>query len=190
MKLRLGWMLLALVLLGNNAFAFQKRTITQISFGSYQVSDSEANLYGTRLAVGVKQLLDPNWAWFGAVSQGDAIGSEKINGIEYESTASSTALTGGGEWRTQAAEDIEPFVGLGMIAESYSYDFTSPGSKTGKTSGTGLGPMSNLGVRFQLGQSFIFIPTYQYSLLRYQTEAGDNASMISSGLYIALVFRF
>ncbi|OGH03218.1 MAG: hypothetical protein A2600_08325 [Candidatus Lambdaproteobacteria bacterium RIFOXYD1_FULL_56_27] len=173
--------------------AYRSTTITHLAFGSYQLSDGEHSLVGSRVALGVKRLYDPHWAWFVTAADGSA--QENFpgpNGSIYTLTAATTTFTGGYEYRFALDDrgDIEPFLGFGVNVISYALDYTYPGSSVGKTSGTGVGPVGELGGRFAFGDSFTVIPAFQYTAIQVTTESGSKKALVSSGLYLGLVFSF
>ena len=173
--------------------AYRTKTITHLAFGSYQLSDSEHSLAGSRVALGVKRLYDPNWAWFATVADGSAQEQfQASNGNLYTLTAATTTFTGGYEFRFTLDDqgNIEPYLGFGVNVISYNLDYTYPGSTVGKTSGTGLGPVGEVGGRFALGESFTVIPAFQYTAIQVTAENGSKKAIVSSGLYLGLVFSF
>lgn len=173
---------------------FRKKAVTHLYVGSYAANTDDHHLKGSKLGLGLKYYYDPHWATFFFLSEGSAqeTYSPENSTAQYDLYAHSYGFTGGLEWRTQLDREgnIEPFVGIGLNAENYELEFEYPGSEVGTTSGTGYGPLMELGGRFALGRSFTVIPAYEYSAISYKAGSGDSKTLVAAGFSLGLIFRF
>ena len=181
------------------ATAYEPRGIIQVGFGSYQIDSENVSTQGQSTRLGLKYLFHENYAWNFHLETGQSKGNYKNEGSSTDWDADESHLEVGGtfEMRTQVSEDyeIEPFVGLGLNAQSYQYDITVPGTQTASTSGVGWGPSAVIGARFGIGKNFVIIPQYFFKAISVKSmevgEEEDEQEFISqTGVNLVLVLRF
>ncbi len=185
-----------IILLSWNLSVFaqnQIRSVTNISFGSYQESHGVDQVDGTMLSIGYKRFFTEQWAYFVRLGNGSATGEYKsADGSVIGLKSSRTSLSGGIMWRyiSDANQNVIPYVGTGISIQRYSYDFDHADSEIGATSGTGYGPLLTAGARIEVSKRFTIIPGYQYEQIIIKSESGQQRALISSGLLLALVMSF
>ncbi len=188
-----NFLFLLLLLLPTQLFAFQPKTVAHLSFGSYAQEADDVSLTGSDFSIGAKIYSHPNFAYFASLGSGQSTGlwtSETSTGAT-EVSENHAEVVGGVEVRTKVVEkpSVTPFIGLGLKVQSYSYEFDYAGSNIGTTSGVGIGPIANLGMRLGFGRNFTIIPNYYFSTMTIKGENSDY-TVTSSGLQVALVAGF
>ena len=171
----------------------ETRSVTNISFGSYQESHGTDQVQGTMLSIGYKRFFTEQWAYFVKLGNGSATGEyTSADGSTVGLKSSRTSLSGGVVWHYifDDTPNLIPYIGTGISIQRYSYDFDHAASKIGATSGTGYGPLLMAGARIVLNKRFILIPGYQYEQIIIKSESGEQRALTSSGLLLALVMRF
>lgn len=179
------------------AFSEEKhRSVTSISYGAYQTTDGDNTLNGTQLALSYMSHFSEQWSYFVRLSNGSASGTHSENGESYDLKSSNSTLTGGIRWsydfdvNSDNDTDLSPFIGGGLSAQKYEYEFEYPGSDVGKTSGTGYGPFVNLGLKIALSANIVIVPGYHYEQITIKTEDGEDRAFTSSGTSLAFVAKF
>ncbi len=185
------------LLLSTSGFGAERYgATTSISYGAYQTTDGENTLNGSQLAISFMSHFAEQWSYFIRLGNGSANGTHTENGTSYDLKSNTTTLTGGIHWsyeldlNSDNQEDLTPYIGTGISAQKYEYDFEYPDSKVGKTSGTGYGPFITLGLKVSLSTNIVLIPGYHYEQINIKTEDGSDRSFTSSGISLAFVARF
>ncbi len=186
-----------LISLSFPAFAAKSgQVISHISFGGYQATDGQDTVDGSQLSIGLYTYFTDQWSFFFHLSDGSATGRHTENSVSTDLSASMTTLSGGFQWsydisiNSDGKPDFVPYIGAGMSLQNYSYDFNYSGSKTGKVSGTGYGPLFLIGLKINLADFLVVIPGFHYDQIYIETEQGNQSSVTSSGYSLALVLRF
>ena len=185
-----------IILLAGSPYLFTQneiKSVTSISFGSYQESHGTDQVNGTMLSIGHKRFFTKQWAYFAKLGNGSASGEyASAGGTAVVLNSSRTSLSGGLLWHyiVDAKPKLIPYVGAGISIQSYTYDFDHPASEIGKTSGTGYGPIMMAGARIKVTRNFTIIPGYQYEQVIIKSESSKQQALTSSGFLLALVLGF
>ena len=186
--------LLVLPLLAPSLFAAKKgQSTTIVSFGSYQTTDGSDTVSGSQLALSYLSYFTNEWAYFAKLGNASASGQHTEGSQTSDLKAQTTTLSGGLQWSQDidiVSSEMMPFIGAGFSIQSYTYRFVYENSQIGETSGTGYGPLIQLGLKLNLSDHFIIIPGYHYEVIYIDTEDGEKKGMTSSGISLALVARF
>jgi outer membrane protein W len=198
MALRRVWVLVSLLILGgglscSRSAVAKEKSVTNISFGSYQEDDGTDSVRGSQWSIGFTSFWSDRWAYVVGWNNGAASGEHTLSDGTFVAISSQkTTLSGGLQWHYEndRVPALTPYVGVGVAVRQYRYDYQYPGSQTGVTSGTGWGPLFQAGMKIMLARSFIVIPGFQYESVTIETESGSERTVVSSGMLVALVFRF
>lgn len=172
------------------------QSTTIISFGGYQTTNGTDTVNGSQLAIAYVRYFADQWSYFGRLGNASGSGQHTENGRSITINAATTTLSGGLQWSKDIALNADksnammPFIRGGLSLQQYTYDFAYQDSETGKTSGTGYGPLLMLGVKLNLSDHFTIIPGYHHEIIYIKSEEGDRIGMTSSGMVLALVARF
>jgi len=178
----------------SSVFADQSvKAVTTISFGEYLTGDGDSSLYGTQISLERAVVFHDQWAYFLGLSSASANGEYVAENGTITSLSSSTTTISGGVKRSFQVEEISqllPFIGAGISIQNYNYQFSYSDSNIGDTSGIGMGPLFNAGVRIDLLKQFVLIPSYNFSQIFIHSEKSELYGVTSSGFSLALIFRF
>lgn len=170
------------------ALAREGDSLTTLFVGTTRFMADDATSYGTTFggSYGYEIIDDLLWSVGLAFSTTD--GTETVNNNRYNIYASTTTVQTGPTYyfnRTPQSLVI-PFVGAGLSVLNYDVKYEFPGSKLGKTSGTGLGGYGQVGVELWITRSTTFIMAYEVAAHDVKTEAGDHVVLRSGGLQLSL----
>jgi hypothetical protein len=182
----------ALLLLGSGAFsaasAREGDTQTLIYVGSSLVAIDNALSQGTTIGArwGYEFVDDLLWTLGGAYTATD--GTQTVAGTDYMIHANTTTLQSGLLYffGRRPRKLLVPFVGGGIAALDYDVDYRYPGSRTGKTSGTGPGAFAFAGVELWLARSVTFIVSYQADGYEITRQGGGTTTLESGGVLLAI----
>jgi outer membrane protein with beta-barrel domain len=130
--------------------------------------------------------------WTIGANFGATDGTNSVAGKTYNiSTNTSTLQTGllyyfgrdGKKW-------LIPFVGGGLGVLDYNVDYRYPGSKVGKTSGTGPGGFAFAGLEFWLAQALTVIVSYDVEGYQISTQSHGSDTLETGGLILAVRLNF
>ena len=167
--------------------------MTNLAFGNFQARSGIDTVHGDQFSIGLHVYYWENWAVFFRITDGRATGEyESPDGSATEISATTTTMSSGLQYRYELNLDPEltPYFGGGISLQNYSYVYEYPGSKIGESSGIGYGPLLNFGMRVDIAQHLLIIPSYQFETIYIKTESGAQTDINSSGLSLALVIRF
>jgi outer membrane protein W len=170
------------------ALAREGDSQTTLFVGTTRFMSDDATSYGTTFggSYGYEFIDDLLWSVGLAFSTTD--GTATVNDTRYNIYASTTTLQTGPTYyfnRTPKSLVI-PFIGAGLSVLNYDVRYDFPGSKLGKTSGTGLGGYGQVGVELWLTRSTTLILAYQAAAHDVKTQAGDHLTLRSGGLQLSL----
>lgn len=83
-----------------------------------------------------------------------------------------------------------PFVGAGAGVLNYSVDYRYPGSKVGRTSGTGPGGYAFAGLEFWLARALTVIVSYDIEGYQISTQSHGSDTLATGGLILAVRINF
>lgn len=195
-KLITGILVFILITLTSSLNAFgenRNSPTTTLAFGAYELRNGSESVSGSQFSIALAIPFTKQWSYQFKLSSGNASGSHTDeSGDAYTLEASTQTFSAGIKWNwiLKKTPFMTPYISGGMALQNYSYEFNTPESDVGTTSGTGYGPLASFGVRFQIGRSFTLIPGYHYSLLRVTSESGEQVEITSAGTSMALIFGF
>jgi hypothetical protein len=170
------------------ALAREGDSQTTLFVGTTRFMADDATSYGTTLGGSYGYEIVDDLLWSAGVAFSTTDGTATVNNNTYNIYASTTTFQTGPTYyfnRTPQSLLI-PFVGAGLSVLNYDVRYEFPGSKLGRTSGTGLGGYGQVGVELWLTRSTTFIAAYQAAAHDVKTEAGDHVVLRSGGLQISL----
>jgi hypothetical protein len=111
-----------------------------------------------------------------------------VAGTDYQIRANATTLQTGLLYffGRRPRKLVVPFVGGGIAALDYDVDYRYPGSKTGKTSGTGPGAFAFAGIELWLARSVTLIVSYQADAYEITRQGGGTSTLASGGVQLAI----
>ncbi len=166
--------------------------LTTVSFGNYIEHHGDDDVSGATLSISHKQFLTEAWACFIQIGNGTASG-EHANSDGSTSTINSsrTSLSSGFSWHYVTKNKLViPYIGFGLSIHRYRYDFEYTDSEIGQASGTGYGPLFTAGARIAIASHLLVIPGYRFEQIYLTAENGEQKTVTSSGLMLALLIRF
>ena len=173
---------------GREVRAAEGDTQTLIYIGSSLISIDNATTQGTTIGArwGYEFLDDLLWTVGGAYTATD--GTQSVAGTDYQIHANTTTLQTGALYffGRRPRKLVVPFVGAGIAALDYDVDYRYPGSKTGKTSGTGPGAFAFAGIELWLARSVTFIVSYQADAYEITRQGGGTSTLESGGVLLAI----
>ena len=176
-----------------SAASGERGSTTYASFGGHTATDGDDTVTGSRLAIGFVKPISELVSYYIEFENAKASGTHTAgSGTKTDIESSTVALSGGVRLSATVSDEpeIAPFVGGGLIVQSYTYDFDYPDSETGSTSGTGYGPQVYFGVTIRPSKRFVLRPAYHFNQVYIESESGKKRTVTSSGLSLALVLVF
>lgn len=191
LRVLVGLLLLAI----SGAATVQARegdTQTLVFIGTTGVAIEDAHSDGTTLGVrwGYEFKDDLLWTLGGAFTSTD--GQKDVAGTQYDIHANYTTLQTGLLYYFGRAPNklVVPFVGGGIAALSYDVDYRYPGSKVGKTNGTGPGAFAFAGLELWLARAVTLILSYEADVYQIDRQGGGSSQLESGGVILAVRINF
>ncbi len=176
-----------------NSNAAERRAATHISFGQYISNDGDDTVAGSRISVRLIVPFTDLLSYYIKLSNGSATGKHtNSDNTETEIKSSHTDLGSGLQIDFDLTQKNEYliFLGSGIIAQNYQYDYEYPDSKTGTTSGVGYGYTAYTGLKFRPSKNFVIIPSYHYEQVTIKSETGQPREVTTDGFSLALAVGF
>jgi hypothetical protein len=163
-------------------------TQTMVFIGTTSVSIEDAHSDGTTLGVrwGYEFKDDLLWTIGGAYTGTD--GQKDVAGASNDIHANYTTLQTGLLYYFGRAPNklVVPFVGGGIAAVNYDVDYRYPGSKVGKTNGTGPGGFVFAGIELWLARAITLIVSYEEDVYQIDRQGGGSSQLDSGGVILAI----
>lgn len=184
--------LVALTLSPSPAFAREGDTQTLIFVGTTRFESEDATSYGTTFGGSWGYEIIDNLLWSVGAAYTTTDGTAKVNNTSYDIHANTTTVSTGPTYyfNRERGSLVIPYVGAGISALNYDIDYTFPGSKLGKTSGTGAGAYALAGVELWVSRGLTLVGQYTLAAHQVKTEAGDTVTLRSGGLGISIRIGF
>jgi len=182
----LGLVLLAGV--ASPAAAREGDSQTLIFVGTTRFESDDATSYGTTFGGSYGYEIIDDMLWSVGASASTTDGTATVNNHTYDIYARTTTIQTGPTFFFNRAPGnlLIPFVGAGVSVLNYDVKYEFPGSKLGKTSGSGPGAYALAGIELWLSRSITLIGQYTLAAHQVKTQSGEYMTLRSGGLGLSL----
>jgi len=161
---------------------------TLIFVGTTRFEADDATSYGTTFGGSYGYEIIDDLLWSVGASASTTDGTATVNSQTYNIYARTTTIqTGPTLFFNRSPQSLlVPFVGAGVSVLNYDVKYEFPGSKLGKTSGSGPGAYALAGVELWLSRSITFVGQYTVAAHQVKTQDGEYVTLRSGGLGLSL----
>lgn len=119
-------------------------------------------------------------------------GTNTVSGKTYNISTNTSTLQSGllYYFGRDRKKWLIPFVGAGVGVLNYSVDYRYPGSKVGRTSGSGPGGYADAGLELWLAQALTLIVSYDVEGYQISTQSHKSDTLATGGLILAVRINF